>query len=193
MRFISIDSSLSHTGWCVGEITNQIGFKRDEIRIEDIGLITTENETKKKNVRASSDTVRRCRVTAHGLMDVMDTYKPEIIFVETPSGSQNANAMKSYGATCQLIAFMNPDPIEVSPIEAKLASVGTKTASKEEIIRWAYKKYPNLEWHTSRGGIDVGEVKLAKDNEHIADSIAIAYAGILTPEFVRLKSIINAK
>ena len=192
MRFISIDSSLSHTGWAVGTITESIGLNSPSvINIEAIGLITTESETKKLNVRASSDTVRRCRKTVYELTDVMDTYKPEIIFAETPTGSQSANAMKSYGATCQLIAFMRPDPIEVSPTEAKIAATGNKTASKEDIIRWAYDKYPNLEWHTSRAGIDVGTAKLARDNEHIADAIAIAHAGIKTPEYQRLKSVLN--
>lgn len=192
MRYISIDSSLSHTGWAVGTITDKIGLNNgSEITVDAIGLITTESETKKLNVRASSDTVRRCRKTASELSNVMDMYKPDIIFAEIPTGSQSANGMKSYGATCQLIAFMRPDPIEISPTEAKTAATNNKTASKEEIIKWAYNKYPNLEWHISPRGIDIDGVKLARDNEHMADAIAIAHAGIKTPEYSRLKSIIN--
>lgn len=176
MKFVSIDSSLAHTGLAIGTITPE-----NNILVEELLLVETE-KTKNKQVRASSDTIIRCRTTYEFVKSVLEKYKPQIVFVETPSGSQTASGMKSYGTTCQLIAVLEPQPIEVQPLEVKMASVGKKTASKEEIINWAYALYPNTpgwKWH---GG------KLQGKNEHVADAIAIAHAGIKTSEFKRLKS-----
>lgn len=177
MRYISIDSSLAHTGIAVGSIINGV------ISVDEIVLNDTE-KSKHKQVRASSDTIARCKQTYDFINDKIKEIRPDVIFVETPSGSQSASGMKSYGATCQLIATLHPQPIEVTPIEVKVATVGTKTASKREMIDWAYKKYPSLGWFWYQN-------KLQDKNEHMADAIAITYAGIKTGEFTRLQNIIN--
>jgi Holliday junction resolvasome RuvABC endonuclease subunit len=172
MKFISIDSSLANTGVAIGRI------EQGEILVDEIHLLQTE-KAKEKQVRASSDTISRCRKTFQFIHEIMSEHNPVVVFVETPSGSQNASGMKSYGSTCQLIASILPPPIEVTATEVKMASVGEKSASKESIINWAYKKYPNLKWFFN------GE-KLQNKNEHVADAIAIAYAAVKTNEFKRL-------
>jgi len=93
--------------------------------------------------------------------------------------------MKSYGATCQLIASLSPAPIQVTPNEVKIASVGKKTASKADMIKWASTKHPDVEWAKHKDGT------FKNKNEHMADAIAIAYAGVKTEEFERLKSLIR--
>ena len=106
--------------------------------------------------------------------------------METPSGSQSSAGMKSYGATCQLIASLDPKPIEVTPNEVKMSSVGKKTASKKDMIDWAYEKYPDVEWF-----INKSTGALQNKNEHMADAVAIVYAGINTDDFTRVFDIIN--
>lgn len=105
-----------------------------------------------------------------------------VIFAETPSGSQSASGMKNYGVSCFLIAVCTPAPLEVTPQELKKNSVGTKNASKAEIIEWAYGKHPEADWHWHGG-------KLQNKNEHIADAIALIYAGMKLPEFKRLQAV----
>ncbi len=177
MHFLSIDSSLAHTGIALGRIIN------NKIHIDAIHLCET-TKTKNKQIRASSDTIDRCRQTINFLREHIKTHQPKIIFIETPTGSQSAAGMKSYGATCQLIAAINPAPIQVTAMETKLATGGTKTASKRDIINWAFKLYPQLSWKYYKG-------QLQDKNEHMADAIAIAYAGIKLPEFQRLSTILN--
>ena len=175
MKFVSIDSSLANTGIAVGNVgLNGV------IRIDYIKLHST-SKSKHKQVRASSDAIQRCRSTWQVIQNVMKIEEPNVVFMETPSGSQSSAGMKSYGATCQLIASIEPAPIEVTPTEVKVASVGTKTASKTEMINWANNLYPNIEWFWHAG-------KLQAKNEHMADAIAIAYAATKTQEFERLKS-----
>ena len=180
MRFISIDSSLANTGIALGEIKGYL-----EVNVEVIGLHETKKTTNKQ-VRASSDTISRGRSTFQFIKHAIHVHKPDFIFVETPSGSQSSAGMKSYGMTCQLIASLNPKPIEVTPDEVKKASVGKKTASKQEMMDWAYEKYPGLNWD-----INKSTGKLKNKNEHMADAIGIAYAGIKTDDFVRVYEIVN--
>jgi len=178
MKFISIDSSLAHTGIAIGTIG-----PTNVITVEEIALNSTE-KSKNKQVRASSDTIERCQRTFQFVQACIFTHSPDVIFVETPSGSQSAAGMKSYGATCQLIATLVPDPIQVTPNEVKMASVGSKTASKVQMIEWAYAKYPKLEWYWHAK-------QLQAKNEHMADAVAIAHAGIKTADFIRIQHLIK--
>lgn len=179
IKFIAIDSSLANTGVAVGNITNG-----KTITVKNISLVETK-KSKHKQVRASSDTIARGKLTYEFVKEIIDREKPMIIFVETPSGSQTSSAMKSYGMTCQLIACLSPAPLEVTPHEVKMASVGKKTASKDEMMQWAHDLYPELQWDTNKDGT------LKNKNEHMADAIAIAYAGIKTPDFSRIKSMFD--
>ncbi len=169
IKFLSIDSSLANTGTAAGYITRNM-----EIVVEDIELVTT-SKSKDKRIRASSDTIDRCKRTYRQVHRLIEYHKPDIIFVETPSGSQNSSAMKSYGSTCMLIASLDR-AIQVTPVEVKEKSIGKKNASKREMIDWAHSKYPTLKWNYR--GVD-----LQNNNEHMADAIAIAHASVQTDEF----------
>jgi len=176
IRFVSIDSSLANTGIATGIVT-----KDGVITICDIYLETTKKSTN-KSVRASSDTVDRCRHTFDFVVDVINSVNPDVVFAETPSGSQSASGMKSYGSTCMLIASISPIPFEVTPQEVKKGSIGLATASKKEMIDWAYDLHPHIDWDLNKDG------SLKNKNEHMADAIAIAYAAVQLPEFKRLLS-----
>lgn len=179
-KFIAIDSSLANTGIALGEID-----ENKKIQVQAIGLNET-TKSKNKQIRASSDTITRGRMTHTFIHSLLESVQPDFIFVETPSGSQSSAGMKSYGMTCQLIAGLNPKPIEVTPDEVKKASVGKKTASKKEMMDWAYNLFPDLEWDINKS---TGQLK--NKNEHMADAVAIVYAGIKTDDFVRVFEIIN--
>ena len=176
IRYMAIDPSMSNTAIVYGYIQDGI------ISCEGYKLLETE-KTKNKQIRASSDTISRCKILHNGIQNSIKEWEPRVIFVETPSGSQSAVSMKGYGICCALIATMNPAPIQVTPHEVKMGSVGKKTASKKEMIDWASEKYPNLVWLYYGG-------KLQAKNEHLADAIATAHAGILTNDYERLITLI---
>jgi Holliday junction resolvasome RuvABC endonuclease subunit len=178
MRFLAIDSSLANTGVAWGEYSEGVFFNLF------LGMTSTE-KTKNKSVRASSDTIERCAKTCGFIDGILNVAKPDVIFVETPSGSQNSSAAKSYGIVCMLIATLSPSPIQVTPIEVKQATVGKKTASKQEMIDWAYAMHPEAIGWELRNGSPL------KKMEHVSDAIAIAYAGILTDEFKRIEKFIK--
>jgi len=174
MKVLSIDPSLRNTCLVYSEVEDS------GIRIIDSITIETE-KSKQKQVRASSDLIQRCDVLHRGVQEYIEKWNPEIIFVETPSGSQSASGMKNYGVSCYLIATLRPRAIEVTPTEVKKATVGTKTASKHEMITWAFEKHPEAPWKLRN------DFPLAKQ-EHMADAIAIIYAGMKTPAYSWLTS-----
>jgi len=177
MRIVSIDPSLRNTCLVYSELVDGC------IRIVDSVTIETE-KSKLKQVRASSDLIHRCDVLHRHVNKFLKKHSPEIIFVETPSGSQSASGMKNYGVSCYLIATLIPRAIEVTPTEVKKATVGTKTASKNDMIAWAFDKHPEAPWVLRKG------FPLAKQ-EHMADAIAIIYAGMVTPAYSWLMSAIK--
>lgn len=173
IKFISVDSSLSNTGIAVGRIID------GEIVVDEILL----NSSKKKQFNKTNvaiDTIQRCKSSYVFLKAVTKWYKPDVAFVETPSGSQNASSAKSYGSTCQLLGTIRLPTFYVTPKEVKENGVGQEGAEKKEIIDWAYNKFPEIGWHLYRG-------ELQNKNEHMADAIAIAFAGIKTKEYKKWK------
>lgn len=176
-RFLSIDASFSNVGVAIGYLLSD-----GTIDVKEIYLCTTEKSSV-KTVRASSDTIRRCKESYTFLHKLLADWEPNVVFAETPIGSQSANAMKSYGVTCMLLASTTPPAIEVSPTEVKIAATGKKAASKREMIDWATTRYPKVSW-------DVYRNKITNKNEHPADAIAVAHAGVQTSEYERLKEFI---
>ena len=73
----------------------------------------------------------------------------------------------------------------MQPNETKLATVGTRTASKAEMISWATDLYPKAPW-IKRGA------KFTLANEHLADALAVGHAGVKTDQFSQLLAMRNA-
>jgi hypothetical protein len=66
-----------------------------------------------------------------------------------------------------------------------MAAVGTKTASKPEMIEWGMEEYPSAPWKLRKFK---GSTIPTADNEHLADACAIAKAGIQLQEFRQLRA-----
>ena len=177
MRIVTIDPSMRHTALVAFDLDVETGVAI----VCDSITINTEKTTDKR-VRASSDLISSCRDLYNGARRFIQEHAPVLIFAETPSGSQSASGMKSYGVSCFLLGTIVPSPIEVTPIEVKKASVGEKTASKKEMIAWAFKKHPELNWKMGADGLPQ-----VTTEEHKADAVAVLYAGMKTAEYSRAR------
>lgn len=163
-------------------------LETDELAVD--GLILTQTEkTKHKQVRSSSDVFRRAQeIHAGSLPAVKDC---AVCFAEIPFGGQSYDAVLGFGVTIGVYAALSASCplIEVSPSETKKSTVGTRTASKQEMIEWAFQTYPNAPWLTTkRKGVMVPTLK----NEHLADACAVVHAGIKTPAFQQVRAILAA-
>lgn len=180
-----LDGSLRNFG-----ITKMIyDLESGTLKIHDMLLLQTE-KSKIKSVRASSDNLLRAQSIHKGLTEFLaDTV---LCFAEVPFGGQSYDAVLGFGITIGLYASIRAPLLEVSPSETKKATVGTRTASKQEMIEWAFETYPNADWIThARNGKNFkkGEPTLA--NEHLADAAAIVHAGIRLPAFEQVKAILG--
>jgi len=182
IKFAAADGSKKNFGIAVMELD------LDTLEISVVDLILTKTEkSKNKQVRASSDNLERSQTIAASLPDALKDCA--CCFVEVPSGGQSYDAVLGFGIVIGIYAciegILGVPTLEVSPSETKLAAVGTKTASKQEMIEWAAEKFPDAPWREYRG-------KPTLDNEHLADAVAIGHAGIKTPAFKAMLAMLRA-
>ncbi len=156
------------------------------LEVDDLLLIETEKE-KTKKMRASSDTYERAKKIA----EEADAFTKDCVctFAEVPFGGKSYDAVLGFGIVIGIYASLTVRPEEVAPAQTKLAAVGTRTASKEEMIDWAFKLYPNAPWLTTKRK---GELVPTQKNEHLADGVGVCHAGIRLPSFKQAIQIIAA-
>lgn len=147
------------------------------IEVMDLELVETE-KSDLKQVRKNSDQLRRAREQYEALKE-WEAWA-DLVMSEIPTGSQSASAMFGNGICIGLLASIDKPLIQVQPTETKKASVGRATATKEEIIAWATKLYPDAPWKRLN---DKPTGRIVDKNEHLADAIAVGWAGIRTAEF----------
>ncbi len=171
IKILGMDPSFRNWGWALAE------FEYPDVTILDIG--TLETQRNKKAPKRSLDDLESSRFLYSGLHSLLDGV--DLVIAEMPSGSQSALAAKAYGVTVGLMSSIGIPLITVSPLEIKQLSTGTANATKEEMIEWAFSKYPNLSWKTKKRN---GKESLVKKNEHMADAIAAIHAGTYSKEFI---------
>lgn len=175
MIFLGVDPALSSTGFAIAE------FDRETREIQIVNLILVETaKSNHKWVRKNSDDIDRCRLISEKFAELCRD--ADLVFAEVPVGSQSARAMASYGMMVGILSHCEKPLIQVTPSEVKMAAVGSKTASKKEMIEWASAKHPGDFWIRSKSQ------SLLNKNEHLADAVASIEAGIQTDDF---KSILN--
>ena len=183
IKFGAIDASMRNCGLVFGNYDVNTGA----CSIEDGFLIQTFRNND-KNIRASSKDYEACKEMYTKMHVFLDSFAPQIMFAEMPTGSQSANGMKSYGISLMLLGTIGVPVIQVSPQEVKVAAVDSKTASKDTMIQWAIKTYPNIKWLTRKvKGVDT----YLNKNEHIADACGAVEAGMLTDQWQQLLSVLR--
>jgi len=118
----------------------------------------------------------------------------DAIFIEVPIGSQSARAMASYGICVGVLGGLRSNGIpffEITPTEVKLATVGSKTASKTDMINWGTSNHPEAPWPTRQ----VSGVKqiIAGKAEHMADAVGAIKAGLNSEAFKQIILLINTR
>ena len=156
-----------------------------DLEVISLNLCVTEKATA-KTVRKSSDDFRRGQEIYNAMIAGAEGCMYG--FAEIPAGSQDYASARGFGIAIGVLAAAPIPIIEVSNSEAKIAAVGTRTASKQEMIEWATEKWPNAPWLRARGSATGA---FTNANEHLADALAITVAGINTKEFQRTLAFIR--
>ena len=186
IKVVGQDPSLRNWGLAIGSLD----LDTKKLTIEYLNL-TNPVLLKGKQVRQNSTDLESAFQLYNGAKDA--TVGASAVFVEVPVGSQSARAMASYGICVGVLGALRANGIpffEVTPTEVKLATVGTKTATKQEMIEWAMASHPEANWPTYKqnGKTMVSEAKA----EHMADAVAAIYAGLSCNAFQQVLPFIAA-
>lgn len=179
IEIVSFDPSTSNFG--IAEIGVNVDTLDMEIR--DLRIISTESESAKGVIKVS-DNLRRARELHQGMMEALKGKAiaiaeiPLMITSKMPQVASLANY--NAGMMVGVLSAINIPLIQVFPKEVKLAGPGIKDACKEEMIAWAMKKYPAAPWLMRKLR---GNMVPMNANEHLADAVAAAEAGIRTEQF----------
>lgn len=177
INVVGIDPSLRNWGLASGTLN----LNSLDLQISRLELINPVLPTGKQVRQNSVDLISAAQLYADTWLCVQDA---KAVFVEVPSGSQNARGMASYGICIGILGALRASGIpfyEVTPTEVKLAGAGSKLATKTDMIKWAMQAHPEGNWPTyqQKGQTLVSEAKA----EHLADAIGAIYAGIKTNLF----------
>lgn len=185
IKVIGVDPSLRNFGFAFATVDlDTLDIYPERVHLSQP---TMADKITRKTVRKNSDDLRRARFLHKDLHAA--TKDVQLAFVEIPVGSQSSRAMASYGMCVGLLASVSCPIIEVTPAEVKLMSVGSKTASKAEMIEWATDLYPELNWKTVKRK---GALAYTNDNEHLADAIATIHCGLVTEQFATASMMMKA-
>lgn len=179
IKVLGIDCSLNNLGLCICEVDPHLNMTVLETK-----LIKNDDVYPAKMLKSFQD-FNKSKKFAKALREIIGENKIQICVGEIPCGSQSSRACTSAGIVTGLLgSIASYCPVcGVTPIQAKKASVGCNTATKEDVIAWVQQTHPEVIFRTRKLH---GEDVVMKDCEHEADSIAIVTAGLLTPEFQQL-------
>ena len=178
LRVAGLDPSLRNWGIALGDIQG------DALHVNNVQVVNPVLPTGKMVRQNSLDLASAFQLYEQTVLAIKYA---DVVFVEVPVGSQSARAMASYGICVGVLGAVRASGsafFEVTPTEVKMATVGKKTASKNEMIHWATDQHPEAPWPTYQRN---GE-KLLSDAkaEHMADAIAAIYAGCRLETFKQL-------
>lgn len=183
IRILGLDAAFANCGMVIAEV-DVSHAEAPIIRPIRLDLVSTEAEKKnKKVVRKNSDDLRRVREIASHIRDTIVAEQIDLVMAEVPTGAQNARSAWSLGSVVGYLGSIQAPLIEVTPREVKIA-VGDKYAEKQEIIAWAMRLYPALNWPMK--GKPPAQTPIMGQCEHLADGIGVLHAGVSTEEFKRL-------
>lgn len=148
-----------------------------EVEIVELELVQTE-KSKAKTIRRSSDDLKRAEELYKRF--VQGCGDKAVIFSEIPSGTQSARASWTLGIALGVLAASPIPLIQLTPTEIKIKTVGSKSASKQDMIDWAVFQHPKANWLTRKFK---GKIELVKKNEHLADAVAAIHCGIESEQF----------
>ena len=167
---LALDVGFSNTGWTVWQ---------GDLPIK-CGVLKTEKQAKKRQVRKADDNALRAAIMARGLVEIMEANNVSAVVGELPSGgAQSATAMRDMAiatAVVSAVLEIKSMPSEwTTPNDVKMALCGTKTASKKDMMAAATRLY----------GRSVAFPKAESTFEHIADSIG-AYLALRSRNLIKI-------
>lgn len=172
LKILTIDAGLAHTGVAM------FGYSEGKWQVVESRLLTTEKMANKRAVRVADDTADRIQLVFRELRDMVERHSNDGkvigLAAELPSGGgKSASAIKAMAIataipSCLAEAIRLPSEW-VTPTEVKKAMTGSATASKDDMMSMALKKYGNAPFQhfIKKDGTPLNKF------EHVADAVGV--------------------
>lgn len=169
MVIVGVDGGLAHMGIAASKLTRT----RDALSMELLGglVVETAPSPKKLGIRKGDDNMRRARVVAKALKEVVLMRRPALLVYEAQSFGMKGNiaarqAGTAFGVIAGIAESAGLPMLCVTPGDIKKAVCPElPKASKDDVILAVERLWPNVPWPAKR------------DNyEHLADAVAAAWA-----------------
>lgn len=176
IKVVAFDPSMTNWGVCKASVC----LETSRIVIDGLVLIQTKSESKKGVIKQSDD-IRRAKEVRHGMMAACIGRAIAISEIPFMNPGSYASANFNAGLVTGVLASCPVPLIQVFPRDVKLVT-GDKNADKDDMMAWAFEKYPDAPWITRKLK---GKAVRTKANEHLADAVAALHAGIETQQFAQ--------
>lgn len=182
---LGLDPGLSNTGFAVAEVDP---MKGRICAVREVGNSSTDRRNHKL-VRQSSDQLRRAKLQAATLRNIIEKHEIDAIAMEVVGTTQYKYPTLSFGVMMGIVAALDLPVMEVTPREVKIAATRNERASKRDIIEWALAKTGKrrVGWPTSERdnhlGLTLNGKRVARAAEHPADALAAIEAAINAEQF----------
>lgn len=180
LKVVGLDPSLNNWGIAHGFYCPD----SEKIIINALGVIKPDLPEGKTVRQNNKDIVAAHQLSTGAWVAVKDA---QVVFVEVPQGMQSARSAAAYGICIGVLGSLRAHGVhfyELTPTEVKLAAVGSKTATKAEMISWAIKEQPEAPWPVQ---VQKGETRIIESRaEHMADAVATIYAGVKLLQFKQM-------
>jgi len=128
---LGLDTGLANTGWCVASMG------ASTLTVIEMGVISSESNAKKQNIRAGDDDWARSIAICKELLRVVGKHHPKAITCEAISHVRNSAAMakigRVFGIGAALSAFYDLPTLHATPRDIKLGVCKNLKADKLEI------------------------------------------------------------
>lgn len=173
---LAFDLGLATCGWAGAEL------KKGATTIEGLGFIGTEKSSKKRDVLASHDDLRRARELWQTIDDKVRFYVPRVLIVERKSLPRNSSTAgkisMAWGVFAAIAQARELPVVQASPQEVRRFFELAKDASKDTITDAVMKTSPEA------GRLLAVQQLNKADRQHPIDATAALYA-CLESEIVR--------
>tara|TARA_R110002074_G_scaffold105742_5_gene228416 strand:+ start:935 stop:1483 length:549 start_codon:yes stop_codon:yes gene_type:complete len=166
---LALDQSLTATGFLVANWGEVLAH----------GVIQTKPEKKKRNIGSMDDACRRTTFIIEGIMKEIREHNVRAIICEEYAGFSQSKAGADALATsrtivCAISHIMDIPMFFIPVDDVKYAMTGERSASKDDMIKFASKEYPDVfaKYISSRT-----RNGWAVKTEHLADAFGVYKAG----------------
>lgn len=187
VTMLGIDFGMSNTGYAIAQVDVE-NAKIEAVR--DLGLVATQSNRKDRTILRTRDDVRRAKIIADTLQEIVDDHHVDIVAAEIVTATQYIRPTFGFGVLVGITAGLGLPLIQVRPRDVKIAATGKPRASKADVMEWAVAVcgHNSALWptthRTNARSVAIDGNNLPLFAEHQADALAVIQAATMSREFI---------